>query len=180
MIYQSDEMEQTGILQVAAQMCIAARTAPKGKGVDRICTMVLTGEEKEALAKKMEEIGERDFADKGEAWMCRDARNLRDSQAVVLVGTKLGYRGVAYCGFCGYANCGECKAADGRCAFDFIDLGIAVSSAVSIAADNRADSRIMVSIGKAAEEMNYLNETVLWQGIPISVTGKSIFFDRSN
>ena len=67
----------------------------------------------------------------------------------------------------------------GRCAFNTIDLGIAIGSAVSIAADNRVDSRVMFSIGKVAEEMNYAEgEDIIWEGIPISVSGKSPFFDR--
>ena len=53
MRYDSDEMERQAILATAARMCAAARTAPKAKGVDNILTMVLTGEEKKALAEKM-------------------------------------------------------------------------------------------------------------------------------
>ena len=40
------------------------------------------------------------------------------------------------------------------------------------------DNRIMYTIGKAAEEMGYTEEKVLWHGIPLSISGKSIFFDR--
>ena len=57
MRYDSDEMERQAILAAAAaRMCAAARTAPKAKGVDNILTMVLTGEDKKALAEKMREI----------------------------------------------------------------------------------------------------------------------------
>ena len=49
---------------------------------------------------------------------------------------------------------------------------------MSIAADDRVDNRIMYSIGKAAAEMNYADDSVLWHGIPISLSGKNIFFDR--
>lgn len=58
-----------------------------------------------------------------------------------------------------------------------IDLGIAVSSAVSAAAMDKVDNRVMFSIGKAAAEMGYA-ENVLRLGIPLSVSGKNIFFDR--
>lgn len=87
-MYQSQKMEEQAVLQVAAEMCAAARTAPKAKGIDKICTMVLTGEEKDQLAKKMEEIGVRDFGEKAEDWYIRDARNVKDAQAVVFIGTK--------------------------------------------------------------------------------------------
>jgi glycerol-3-phosphate dehydrogenase subunit C len=40
-----------------------------------------------------------------------------------------------------------------RCAFNSHDLGIAVGSAVSIAADFHADNRVMYSLGKAAVEL---------------------------
>lgn len=175
MIYQSKQMEEQAVLATAAQMCAAARTAPKAIGKDVIHTLVLTGEDKDALASKMVEIGKRDGA---EVWMARDAENVRSSQAVVLVGVKRSYRGVQRCGFCGFENCGACKNADANCAMMYIDLGIALSSAVQTAAIGKIDNRIMLSIGKAAMEMSYTDEAVLWHGIPLSVTGKNSFFDR--
>lgn len=45
------------------------------------------------------------------------------------------------------------------------------------AAMDTVDTRIMFSVGKAATEMGYA-ENVLWLGIPISISVKSIFFDR--
>jgi len=39
-------MEREGLLEVARTICIAARTAPKGKGTDNLVTMVLTGTQK--------------------------------------------------------------------------------------------------------------------------------------
>ena len=37
----------------------------------------------------------------------------------------------------------------------------------------------MFSIGKVFEEMDYIKEKdILWQGIPISISGKSPYFDR--
>ena len=60
MIYRSEQMEEQAVLQAAAQMCAAARTAPKAKGIDEICTVVLS-EKKRDPCGKMEEIGERDF-----------------------------------------------------------------------------------------------------------------------
>lgn len=177
MLYESKHMEEMAVLNAAAGMCAAARTAPKTRGKDTIHTLVLTGDEKELLAGKMEEIGIRD-ADGGiNGWYSRDASNVRRAQAVVLIGAEKAYRGVASCGFCGFGNCAECKAAGGSCAFVYIDLGIAVSSAVKTAAIENVDNRIMFSVGKAAGEMNY-GEHICWLGIPISASGKNIFFDR--
>ena len=53
-----------------------------------------------------------------------------------------------------------------------------MGSACALAADLRADSRIMMSVGKAAEEMKLVEGDIMWQGVPISLSGKSIFFDR--
>lgn len=178
MIYKEKQMEEQAVLQTAARMCAAARTAPKTKGIDDIQTMVLTGEDKDRLADEMEKIGQRDFGEKAEDWYIRDARNVKAADAIILIGVKRTYRGVQKCGFCGFKDCGECRAKNGRCAFQFVDLGIALSSAVAVAADARVDNRIMFSAGKATMEMFDTSDDVIWQGIPISVSGKNVFFDR--
>ncbi|MBM3713593.1 MAG: hypothetical protein FJW56_09205 [Actinobacteria bacterium] len=164
-------------MNTARRMCAAARTAPKARGIDNIITLVLTGTEKDALADKMDAINEREFEGTS-AIFPRDAKNLRLAQAVVLIGVKRVYNGLKFCSFCGFENCDKCKEAGGRCAYNMIDLGIALGSAVSIAADDRVDNRIMYSIGKAAAEMNYADDSVVWHGIPVSLSGKNIFFDR--
>lgn len=58
MLYQSDYLEEKAALNTAAKMCAAARTAPKGHGRYTLHTPVLTGDEKERLAQKMEEAQE--------------------------------------------------------------------------------------------------------------------------
>ncbi len=56
-------------------------------------------------------------------------------------------------------------------------MGIALGSAAKTAGLLNADSRIMYRIGVAARQMGLVDwEFVL--GIPLSVTGKSIYFDR--
>lgn len=57
MLYKSDYLEEQAVLQVTTKMCAAARTAPKAHGKDTLHTLVLTGEEKEKLAQKMEKVG---------------------------------------------------------------------------------------------------------------------------
>jgi uncharacterized ferredoxin-like protein len=178
MLYNSDQMEEKGILQIAAEMCVAARTAPKAHGKDTIHTYVLTGEQKEELARRMEEVGVREMGDKMPTWYGRDADNVRKAQAVVLIGADRKQRGVPHCGYCGHGDCKGCKEAGGNCGFAYVDLGIAVSSAVSSAAAQKADCRIMYSIGKTAAEMDFCSDCV-WLGIPIAAYGKNIFFDRN-
>lgn len=177
MIYESSCLEEKSVLSTAARMCVAARTAPKAHGRDTLHTLVLTGEDKERLAGKMEEIGARLMGDKMHTWYGRDADNVRAAQAVVLIGAERRPRGVPNCGCCGFKDCGDCAAHGGRCAMIHMDLGIAVSSAVAVAAADMVDNRIMFSVGRSAGEMDY-DENVEWLGIPLSVSGKNIFFDR--
>lgn len=176
MRYESYEMEERGILETAAKMCAAARTAPKARGIDRIETLVLTGEEKDKVADKMEEIGLK--GGEANAFFVRDAGNVRQSAAIVLIGTKKAYLGMSYCGFCGLENCGNCHQKGGSCAFDYVNLGIALSSAVIAAQQNFTDNRIMFSIGKAWVDLEHSEDQTVWFGIPLGATGKSKYFDR--
>jgi uncharacterized ferredoxin-like protein len=168
-------LEGEGLLEVARRMCIAARTAPKGRGVDTLTTAVLTGEEKEEIAREMQRIGESTDT----AFFVRDAANLRAAGALVLLGTCIQTLGIANCGFCGFADCTANQKAGGICAFNTGDLGIAIGSAVSVAADCRVDCRVFFSAGRAAVNLRTLGEEVrIAYGIPLSVGPKSPFFDR--
>ena len=62
--------------------------------------------------------------------------------------------------------------------FTSIDLGIALGSAVALAADFHVDNRIMFTIGKAATSLGLLGDHNLIMGIPLACTGKSPFYDR--
>ena len=96
----------------------------------------------------------------------------------MLIGAKPARAGLMVCGFCGFDSCASADASGARCAFNMIDLGIAVGSAVSVAADDRVDSRVLYSAGKAAQLMEYEDFDVVWLAIPIAAYGKSPFFDR--
>lgn len=169
------EAEKPAVLQAAEQLCIAARTAPKGKGKDLLVTAIVTGEEKDQLCKKMREIAGRDQL----GFFGRDAANVEGVEVVVLFGTRREPLGLPACGYCGFANCGAMAKAGAFCSFNVGDLGIALGSAASRAADLRLDNRIMYSLGKAALEIGLLGQEVaLAYGIPLSATGKSPFFDR--
>lgn len=175
MLILNRELEPECVLGAAEQICVAARTAPKGRGKDLLVTAIVAGEEKERLCRKMREIAGRDAV----AFFERDAGNIEMVHAVVLVGTRKEPLGLPRCGYCGFADCGALVAAGGNCAFNVGDLGIALGSAVSRAADLRLDNRIMYSAGKAALELGFLGEGVaIAYAIPLSVSGKSPFFDR--
>lgn len=50
MIIRGEQAEEKGLLQVAELMCVAARTAPKGRGIDTLETIIVTGDELHQLA----------------------------------------------------------------------------------------------------------------------------------
>ena len=64
------------------------------------------------------------------------------------------------------------------CFFNANDLGIAIGSAASLAADLRVDSRVMFSVGQAVLALNMMPECSMVLALPLAVKGKSIFFDR--
>ena len=165
----------SAVKTVAELMCCSAITAPKGKGVNLLYTKIFEGEEKDAVADLMEKVGREENL----AFFVRDAKNVRDSLLVVFIGTEVKPRGVPFCGFCGFENCEKSSAAGAYCAYAVGDLGIAIGSAVKLASENNVDNRIMFSFGKAAIVGGFVPEKIkLGYGIPLSVSGKNIFFDR--
>jgi uncharacterized ferredoxin-like protein len=177
MIVESEKAERQAVLNLAYGVCAVLRTAPKACGFDHLDTAVLTGEDKKKLTEEMRRIG-RNIGEGGEFFI-RDAGNVDESQAVVIVGAKYETRGLEeMCKLCGFDDCSACSAAGAVCAFTPLDLGIALGSAVAFIADNRVDSRIMFTIGKAAASLGFLVEHKMIMGIPLSVSGKSPFFDR--
>ena len=176
MIYTSHEMEERAVLDAAARVCAAARTAPKTRGMDGLVTCVLTGEDKARLSARMRELARTlDYA-----FFVRDAEIVDAADAVVLLGMTEKRRGLgAGCRYCRFRDCEDCAEKDGLCAWDAVDVGIAVGSAAASAADARVDSRVMFSVGRAAMTLGLPGEqAALVLGLPLSVRGKSPFFDR--
>ncbi len=175
MITQSKIITET-VLEVAKKMAISAETAPKGKGRDTLEIKILTNDEIISIADRMEQISE----EQNLAFFKRDANNIRNSQAVLLIGTSISALHLSYCGFCGLENCeNKNKNPEVPCSFNTIDLGIAIGSAVSVATDNRVDNRIFFSVGKAVKELDIMSDnTKVVFGIGLSVSSKNIFFDR--
>ena len=139
------------VLSAARQMCAAARTAPKACGADSIVTAVLTDHELHALADRMEQIESQRASDK--PIFRRDAALVAASMAVVLIGSRRIQRGLSPCGLCGHSGCRAALASGGHCAFDDVDLGIAIGSAAALAADLRIDNRVLYTAGYAAMEL---------------------------
>ncbi|MDR0886324.1 MAG: DUF2148 domain-containing protein [Clostridiales Family XIII bacterium] len=176
MIYSSDDIDKEATFIVAKLMLAAIRTAPKGKGVDNIEACIIDGEDKDKLAAEMRRLQEA----LGGGPFERDSYNVDKSPYVVLIGVKNAPIGMnERCQLCGFPNCAELIKAGSNCVFNIEDFGIAIGSAAAVAIDNRVDNRIMYSIGKAAVNLGFFSETVrVANGIPLSVTGKSPYFDR--
>ncbi len=175
MITKSQEIEERAGERIADLMCVAARTAPKARGVDNLVVMIVKAREKDQLAEEMRKIAK----ESGGQFFERDAACLDKAVAVILLGQKAKPLGVAPCGYCGHGNCVNCAQHDGLCAISIGDLGIAIGSAVSAAALHHIDNRVMFSAGKAALNLGLFPEEVkIAYGIPLSISGKSPFFDR--
>ena len=129
------EMQQAcdeAVVQAAKQICMAAVTAPTACGRDTVTCGVLTGDEVRRLAEEMVRM-EREVPNCKPIFV-RDAELVSQCPAVVLLGCRGQSRGLTPCGLCGHVNCGACHAAGGHCAFDDMDLGIAIGSACAMAA----------------------------------------------
>ena len=175
MIHYREEIYPEVLRDVAEKMVAAAITAPKASGQDKVLAAIVTGEEKDRIADKMMQLG----VEYDEEFIRRDSVQLAGCEVAVLLGVKGVPFGLPNCSFCGFKNCGYLASAGGQCAINLIDLGIAVGSAVSVAADHRIDNRVMYSIGKAVSQMDIFPEDVhVCFGIPLSISSKSIFFDR--
>lgn len=175
MIVNETAVNHQSVLETGRHMMQAARTAPKGKGVDNLVILLVEGEDLQVLAESMDQLAESE----GRMFFHRDANNIRQSQAMVLIGTKLSNMGLN-CGYCGFPSCDEKdKSGNLPCAFPLNDLGIAVGSACSVAADRRVDTRVMFSAGYTAIKLGWLGkECKAAYAIPMSATGKSPYFDR--
>ena len=162
-------------MQVASLMAAAARTAPKTRGIDNIRIVAIDDDaDRERLLAKMRELA----ALEKRPSFARDAGNLAPAPAILLIGVEANPSGLD-CGFCGQPHCEALTKAGGICAFNSIDLGIATSSAAGAAGRACVDTRVMFSAGRAALALNLFGGNVRQAlGIPLSITGKSPYFDR--
>ena len=172
---------QDELKTVAKMMALAARTAPKAVGKDYLEIKVIEGADIARLSNDMLAYGE----ESGKPNYDRDGKNVADSDAVLLLGlNKPHYLGLD-CGACGFAGCTEMaknmtkgpEFSGPLCAWRLLDLGIAVGSAVKTASLFNADNRIMYRIGVSALRTKLI-EGEIAIGIPLSASGKNIYFDR--
>ncbi|HEY3315370.1 MAG TPA: DUF2148 domain-containing protein [Bacillota bacterium] len=165
---------------VAQLMDLAARTAPKTGGKDFVVTKVVTGKDLKRLGAEMKKYGQ----ETGKKNFDRDGQNVADSGALLLVGIKEAKFVGLNCGACGREKCTDLEAAhEGPefagpfCAWRYVDLGLALGSAAKTAGLLNADNRIMYRVGVTAKKLGLVDADVV-VGLPLSATGKSIYFDR--
>lgn len=163
------------IIDAAGRIMTAGRTAPKARGVDLIEIIALTGDEKTKLADTLSARSE----PTGHAFFNRDALNVMQADAVILIGTRRQVMGLN-CGYCGFPTCEKNEAAGKNipCVMNSADLGIAIGSMVSMAADLRVDTRVMFSAGYAAKYAGFLTDCTSVFAIPVGISTKNPFFDR--
>jgi uncharacterized ferredoxin-like protein len=80
----SSQAEHEAVLTAAKLIMAAVTTAPKARGVSEVSSVLLTAEEKERLARAMEEHDPRKAKPVG--IFARDAQNIRKAAAVLLIG----------------------------------------------------------------------------------------------
>lgn len=174
MIIDERDNSQKRIEEIAGAMMAAGRTAPKAKGVDLIEIICLTGDDILALSRATREMAD----ETGMKFLIRDSENIKQAGAVILIGTRTQTMGLN-CGYCGYPTCALKEAHAGvPCVMNSVDVGIAIGSMVSMAAEQKVDTRVMFSAGSVARHAGFLKECSSIFAIPISISSKSPFFDR--
>lgn len=173
MVYNERDVRQEVVLEAAKEIMMAARTAPKAKGVDVVEVITLTGDDIVSLSEEMKRL----YEEVGFNFILRDAENILQAEALLLIGTREMCQGLN-CLRCGFARCDE-RPAGVPCALNTIDVGIAVGSACAKAADLRVDTRVMHSAGIASmrpgQPCDGLQNVL---AIPLSCKSKNPFFDR--
>lgn len=160
-------------------MALSARTAPKSAGKDFVEIKMLYGEEVIKLGEGMIRYG----IENNKRNFDRDGENIKNSAALLLIGLRNSQTLGLDCGACGFDSCSECQIHSGpefdgpQCAMRILDMGIAIGSAVKMAGILSIDNRIMYRAGVVAKKMGFTDASFV-MGIPFSVTGKSIYFDR--
>mgnify|MGYP003537229099 FL=1 len=174
MIINERESRHEQVLNVARQMMTAARTAPKGKGVDIIEVALVTDEDIKKLSEQLISLSE----EKGMKFFLRDADNILSAECVLLIGTRELAQGLN-CGHCGFPTCAE-RSTGVPCVINSVDVGIAIGSACATAADNRVDTRVMFSAGLGAQRLDILKGCKQVFAILVSASSKNPFFDRKS
>lgn len=172
MIENERDSRRQRVVEVGRCMLTAARTAPKGRGVDIVECALVEGDDIVRLSQAMKQL----HAETGKPVYARDSENILKADCIVVIATHAMPLGLN-CAHCGFSSC-DAKPEAVPCAINSVDVGIAIGSAVAMAADCRVDSRVMFSVGMAAERLNLFDGCKQYFCIPLSASSKNPFFDR--
>jgi len=174
-------------VNAARMLAGAMRTAPKAGGKDYLEIAVV--EDDAVLARIATAM--KDYAphSTNEAYWLRDADNIANAQALVLVGLRESNLAGYDCGACGYATCKDMAAnrkmtakemgyGGPHCMMRMMDIGCALASAAKTAALLSVDSRVQQRVGATARALGVIDADVV-MGLPVGYYGKSIFHDRA-
>ena len=122
-----ENLRTASVENVAAKMMLAARTAPKGRGIDNLVIALAKKDDIKNIVHEMQRLSQLSAAPIMAQTLVRDAANVALADAVVLLGTKIAPLGLPECGICGFATCQEKNQHPNfPCAFNTGDLGIAI------------------------------------------------------
>lgn len=172
MIVNERQDRTASVIEAARRIMTAARTAPKSRGNDLVEVAMVTGEDIQRLSQAMAEL----FEITGRPVYQRDSANILSAEAVIVIGVQQRPMELN-CGHCGFETCAT-KPSQAPCAMNATDVGIAIGSAVSMAADLRIDARVMFSAGMGAKRLGILDGCGQMYAIPLSASSKNPFFDR--
>ena len=102
MIQNEREIRHEYVLQAVRQMMTAARTAPKGKGIDIIEVAMVTDEDIKRLSEELVIMS----GETGLKFFLRDADNILQAEAIMIAGTRQQVQGLN-CAHCGFPACVE-------------------------------------------------------------------------
>jgi uncharacterized ferredoxin-like protein len=171
---------------VISLMAASAITAPKAGGKNCLEIVALT--EPSDLQKIADEMCQYASQSSKENYWRRDASNIEKSQGLLLIGLAGPVTAGYDCGGCGYRTCKEFEETrklqdftmgytGPHCIMRMMDIGVALASAAKQASILNIDNRVQQRVGATARALDYINCDVA-MGIPISIDGKSIFYDR--
>jgi uncharacterized ferredoxin-like protein len=192
----SRSVDKSAVETVLGLMALAARTAPKSFAMDCLEIQILSHDERQRIASKMRAMGENKSSaakteNKAKAlsldWNS-DAETLERADGILLLGIRGTMTPGVNCGGCGFQTCADMSRASRPegdfpgpfCMYRVLDLGIAVSSAVAVAAHHFLDNRMFQKIGAAAIKLGIMGQCAPILGIGVSCSAKNIFFDRKD
>jgi uncharacterized ferredoxin-like protein len=167
-------------------MSVAARTAPKAGGKDFLEIIVIAKHhDLQKIAEVMKAYAPQSS---NESFWLRDAANIENADALLLIGLRESKAAGYDCGACGHPTCSEytkCRQLTDKamgysgphCVMRMMDIGVALASAAKTASMLNLDNRVQQRVGAAARALGLINAEVA-MGIPVSISGKNIFFDR--